>query len=223
LAGAAALLALMGCVAPGGETGTSASPARGFLAAFGKAGLAPDTSPVPPMRWDHRPEATTWTTETLEAVAEKDAVFAQTVPGDIAAWCPGYATASLEDRRAFWVGMFSALAKHESTWNPAASGGGGKWIGLTQIDPRTARNYGCDARSAAGLKNGVENLRCAIQIASVQVPKDNLVAGNGKRGLGRDWAPFRNAAKREDMRNWISQQPYCQPDGSPVVVSTKGN
>lgn len=188
--------------------------------------LAPDTSPVPPMRWDHHPEAEEWTEEALTAVAAKDPVFAQTVPADVQAWCPGYAKADIEDRRAFWVGMFSALAKHESTWNPRASGGGGKWIGLTQIDPRSARYYGCDTHSVEGLKDGEANLRCAIQIASVQVPKDNMVVGNGKRGLGRDWAPFRSASKREDMRVWISQQPYCQPDEkpgrkAPVVVSAK--
>jgi hypothetical protein len=184
--------------------------------------FAPETSPVPPMRWDHRPEARVWTEQTLQAVAENDHVFAETIPSDVTAWCPGYASASLSDRRSFWVAMLSTLAKHESTWNPAASGGGGKWIGLTQIDPRTARNYGCEADTVGELKNGADNLRCAVQIAAVQVPKDNMVAGAGKSGLGRDWAPFRNASKREDMRQWVRQQPYCQPGGS-LSVSAKGN
>lgn len=76
----------------------------------------------PEMRWDHRKEAPEWTAHTLMAVAEADDRLAARVPADIGTWCPGYSRASLPERRAFWVGMLSALAKHESTWNPSASG-----------------------------------------------------------------------------------------------------
>ena len=166
----------------------------------------------PAMQWDHRREAPVWTGLTLAAVAAKDAQLADRVPADIAAWCPGYATASLEERRAFWVGLLSALAKHESTWNPRASGGGGRWIGLTQIAPATARQYGCDARSSAALKDGAANLACAVEIMADNVAADGLVAGGGTRGLGRDWAPFRKASKRADMSAWVSGQAYCRPE-----------
>lgn len=164
---------------------------------------------LPPMRWDHRPEAAEWTRAALLAVTEKDSALAARVPDDIAAWCPGYETASLPDRRAFWVGLVSALAKHESTWNPKAAGGGGKWIGLTQISPRTAKAHGCEAQSASALKDGVANLECAVDIFAQDVARDGVVAGKGNRGVGRDWAPFRKAAKRADMAEWTSAQPYC--------------
>jgi hypothetical protein len=178
---------------------------------------AASTEPVVPealplMRWDHRPEASQWTEATLATVSQYDAALAGQVPADVANWCPGYATASLEDRRAFWVAMFSALAKHESTWNPAAAGGGGRWIGLTQISPATARQYGCEATSVAELKDGAANLACAVRIAAAQVGRDGLVAGGGNRGMGRDWAPFRAASKRADMAGWVSDQAYCQAD-----------
>ena len=101
--------------------------------------------------------------------------------------------------------MFSALAKHESTWNPVAVGGGGLWIGLVQIDPRTAKWHGCRAQSVAELKDGAANLSCAVRIASNQVPKRNSVA----RGM-RDWGPFHHSDKRAEMRGWVSQQSYCQ-------------
>lgn len=164
----------------------------------------------PAMRWDHRPEADIWTTRTIGALESHGAQLADLVPADIETWCPHYPKASMEDRRAFWAGIFSALAKHESTWNPRASGGGGKWIGLTQIDPRTARWFGCEAQTVAELKDGAANLACAVRIAAVQVPKDNLVAGNGTKGLGRDWGPFRSAKKRADMAAWTRSQSYCQ-------------
>jgi predicted secreted hydrolase len=30
--------------------------------------------------------------------------------------------------------------------------------------------------------------------------------------MGRDWAPFRAAAKRADMAGWVSDQAYCQAE-----------
>lgn len=174
----------------------------------GDARSARDSLPV--MRWDHRPEADIWTSRTLLAVERRDDDLTDIVPQDIGLWCPGYPDATPDERRAFWTGLLSALAKHESTWNPAASGGGGRWIGLTQIAPQTARANGCDAKSVGELKDGARNLSCAVNILARQVARDNLVAGNGSMGMGRDWAPLRNASKRADMAAWTRAQPYCR-------------
>jgi Transglycosylase SLT domain len=182
----------------------------GCVGAGGMGGTGSKTATLPVMRWDHRPEADQWTAATLNAVARYDSVLADDVPADIGTWCPGYAKASIEERRTFWAGLLSALAKHESTWNPKASGGGGKWIGLTQIAPGTARGHGCEATNVAELKNGAANLECAVQIAADKVAQDGLVAGNGNRGLGRDWAPFRADSKMADMAAWTRAQSYCQ-------------
>lgn len=165
---------------------------------------------LPVMRWDHRPEAAHWTVSSMQMVALNDDNLADQVPADIETWCPGYETATVEERRAFWVGLLSATAKHESTWNPEASGGGGKWIGLMQIDPRTAKAYNCSATTSTALKDGAANLSCAIRIMSKQVERDNMVAGGGNKGIGRDWAPFRSAKKRADMSAWTRSQSYCR-------------
>jgi Transglycosylase SLT domain len=164
---------------------------------------------APPMQWDHHPEGVEWTESTLVAVSTKDSLLSDRVPADIETWCPGYAKADVEERRAFWTGLLSAVAKYESTWNPVASGGGGRWIGLMQISPRSAANYGCEATSAGALKDGEANLECAVEIMSEQVAKDGLVAGGGNRGIGRDWAPLRNEQKRASMAAWTREQPYC--------------
>jgi hypothetical protein len=164
---------------------------------------------APPMQWDHHPEGGAWTESTLVAVSTKDPLLSSRVPADIDTWCPGYVDAPVEERRAFWTGLLSAVAKYESTWNPGASGGGGRWIGLMQISPRSAANYGCEATSAGALKDGEANLECAVEIMSEQVAKDGLVAGGGNRGIGRDWAPLRSAEKRAAMAAWTSKQPYC--------------
>lgn len=165
---------------------------------------------LPAMGWDHRPEAKQWTLTSLLDVAQNDEQLADQVPGDIATFCPSYVKASLDDRRAFWAGLLSATAKHESTWNPKASGGGGRWIGLMQIAPQTARAYNCEAQTTAELKDGAANLACAIRIMSAQVDRDGVVAGGGARGIGRDWAPFRSASKRADIAAWTKSQDYCQ-------------
>jgi len=129
-------------------------------------------------------------------------------------WCPGYAGAGTDQRAAFWAGLFSALAEHESTWNPAAVGGGGRWFGLVQIAPATARSYDCDAETGDALRDGAENLACAVRIAAQTVPRDGVVA-TGRGGLAADWGPFMNAGKRADMAAWTRVQPYCQgPDGA---------
>ena len=117
------------------------------------------------------------------------------------------------ERRAFWAGLFSALAKHESTWNPEAKGGGGRWIGLMQIAPDTARAYDCDLPEGAGLTDGEANLACAVKIAAAQVGRDGAIVSDGSgdwRGIARDWAPMRVEAKREDVADWTSAQDYCR-------------
>lgn len=172
------------------------------------AGLV--NSPGPVMAWDHRPEAEVWTRATLAAVGRHDAVLAGRVPEDIGAWCPGYEKAGMADRRAFWAGLISTVGRYESSWNPGAVGGGGRYVGVMQISPKSARNYGCDAASASGLKDGAANLACAVDILAHQVDRDGVVAGaNGNRGIGRDWMPLRKADKRQAMAAWTRGQAYC--------------
>lgn len=167
---------------------------------------------LPAMRWDHRPEAMGWTAATLAALRREGAVLETTVPSDIAAFCPAYASAPAADRRAFWAGFLSALAKHESTWNPRAKGGGGKWIGLMQIAPQTAAANGCEASSGKSLTDGAANLACAVKIAARQVGRDGAIVSDGAgdwRGAARDWAPLRSAEKRADVASWTRAQSYC--------------
>lgn len=167
----------------------------------------PDESPA--ARWDHRPEATDWTQATLSAISTKGTSLTSTPLADIETFCPGYAGAGAADRRAFWVGMFSALAKHESTWNPKAAGAGGKYRGLLQISPATARAYGCDA---SALYDGEANLSCAVNIASRQVARTGVVAGGPGNwgGLAADWGPMRVASKRAEIAAWTRVQDYCR-------------
>ncbi|WP_108384567.1 transglycosylase SLT domain-containing protein [Yoonia sediminilitoris] len=179
----------------------------------------PDVRPVkrdmflPRARWDFKPGGQLWTRAAMSAVAGHAAVLTSVVPRDIDRWCPAYADHGTDKRRAFWVGMMSALAKHESTYRPAAVGGPDLWYGLLQIYPATARGYGCRATSGAALKNPTENLSCAARIMAVTVPRDNAVAFFDRRwrGVAADWGPMTKRGKIAEMAAWTSAQSYCQP------------
>ncbi len=105
----------------------------------------------------------------------------------------------------------STLAKYESTYKPRAVGGGGKWYGLLQILPATARGYKCNVGTGEALKNGAANLSCAVRIMAVTVPRDGVIYGRGGRGVAADWGPMRSASKRADMAGWLRRQTYCRP------------
>ena len=131
----------------------------------------------------------------MSAIAGHSEGLDSVVPRDIDAWCPAYVQNSPELRRAFWVGLMSALAKHESTYNPQAVGGGNRWFGLLQIYPPTARGYGCHAQSGEALKNPTANLSCAARIMAVTVPRDGVVS-QGMRGMAADWGPFHSRKRK---------------------------
>ena len=169
---------------------------------------------LPRTRWQHKSGHAVWTRAALAALKEHGQPLIALVPGDIANWCPAYPAADDADRRAFWVGFLSALAKYESTYKARAVGGGGRWFGLLQIAPATARGYRCEARSGNALKNGAANLSCAIRIMARTVPRDGVIHGYRNRkgqGVTADWGPMHSAPKRRDMAGWLKQQNYCKP------------
>ena len=163
---------------------------------------------LPVVLWQHRDEAADWTAAALEALQTHGSALPRMVPRDIEDYCPAYTDASEEVRRAFWVTFLSALAKHESTWQPDAAGGGGAWHGLLQIAPATAKGYGCRATTAEALHNGGANLSCAIRIMAVTVPRDQVISRD-MRGVAADWGPFHQERKRKDIQETTRAQSYC--------------
>lgn len=168
---------------------------------------------LPRARWPKASDGDLWSRAAISALRGHGKALPQTVPRDIGNWCPAYPQATVAQREAFWVGLMSTLAKHESTYRPTAVGGGGLWYGLLQILPATARGYGCRARDGNALKHGPSNLSCAVRIMAVTVPRDNVVS-QGMRGVAADWGPFHSRKKRTDMMAWMRQQTYCKPMSS---------
>jgi hypothetical protein len=182
------------------------------VAAFAACAPVQAVEDVPAMRWDHRPEAQTWTVSTMNAVMERGPTLLSVVPSDIDSWCPSYREADEDGRAAFWTGLFSAIAKYESTWNPRAIGGGGLYHGLLQILPSTARSVGCDPKS---LLDGATNLNCAVRIADRRVRVSNGSVGS----ITADWGPMHFSDKRSEMAAWTRAQDYCQPQPKSVLAS----
>lgn len=168
---------------------------------------------IPRARWDHRAGTQRWSLALMGALAGSASGLANTTPRDIDDWCPAYLENPPHLRRAFWAGMMSALAKHESTYRPDAVGGGGRWFGLLQISPPTARHYGCLARDGDALKDPVANLGCAARIMATTVRRDNAIAiRDGRwRGVAADWGPMTDAVKIAEMSAWTRRQSYCVP------------
>ena len=178
---------------------------------------------IPDARWDFRDDSASWTRAALSALRTHGSRMEETVPRDIANWCPGYTNNPPHLRRAFWVGMMSALAKHESTYRPTAVGGPDLWYGLLQIYPDTARRYGCRATTGEALKDPEDNLSCAVRIMNVTVPRDNAIAVRDSRwrGVAADWGPMTNRSKIAEMSAWTRQQEYCQPQPVQMVTSLR--
>ena len=152
----------------------------------------------------------------MAALRGPGAPLLDVVPRDIAQWCPAYPTAGDEQRAAFWAGLVSTLAWHESTHDPRAVGGDGRWFGLVQIAPGTAQWRNCQVGTGEALLDGPANLRCGIRIMAITVPRDGVIA-EGMRGVAADWGPFHSTRKREDMRNWVRMQDYCRAPVRPVM------
>lgn len=159
-------------------------------------------------RWEHRAEAAAWNDAAMRALQEDGAAMLALSPRDVATFCPEYASADPEGRAAFWVALMSGLARYESGHRPEAAGAGGRYQGLLQISPATARFHGCDLDAPRGLYDGATNLACAVRIATRAVVRDGVIA-TGRGGVAADWPPMRDPAKRDEIAAFTRALPAC--------------
>ena len=191
-----------------------ARPATLAATADNASGLRPRARDpfLPEARWDGRDGTGIWTRGLMAALRGPASDLAEVVPGDIATWCPAYADNPPRLRRAFWVGVMSALSRFESRHRADAIGGGGLYHGLLQILPGTARGYGCTARNGAMLRDPIRNLSCAARIMAHTVTRDRAVALKAGRraGIAADWGPMSKPSMRAEMAAWTRERSYCK-------------
>ena len=177
---------------------------------------------LPPARWDNRPAGREWTSFALGGLDAHAQGLLATVPSDIGAYCPRYAEANPTDRRAFWVGLMSTLARFESNFDPTVTftepgvfdAQGNRVIsrGLLQISQESANGYGCGIEDAQQLHDPATNLACAARIMNRLVTRDGVIGtiSSPWRGMAAYWSPFRRPDRRGDMQQWTSEQTFCR-------------
>jgi hypothetical protein len=171
------------------------------------------------------PERQAWTRAAFAAVSEAGGRLWQSGfgPADISAYCPAYSTQSETNRKLFWVGLISALARFESNFRPETtyveefSDPDGPVVsrGLLQISRFSAnqRAYGCAIGDQQELHDPAINLRCGVKILNYQVPRGGRIAGmvDGRwKGASAYWSPFRKEQRRRAIAAWTSRQNYCR-------------
>ena len=173
---------------------------------------APRNNDLPRARWEHRQNGALWTRVALAAVASHGAPLIDVIPRDIGEWCPAYPDQDATARTAFWAALLSTLSRYESTWDPRAVGGDGRWFGLLQIYPPTAEFRECRVQTGEGLKRASANLNCAVRIMAITVPRDVAISLKDTRwrGVAADWGPIRNDWMRRDMQRYTARQTYCR-------------
>lgn len=207
---AAALLAGCGAVDAGRRATTAptiAAPESPSMTSrlTSAAGLRKD---LPPTRWGE--ENTEWTEAALAALETEGITLLSSVPADVMQYCPGYATQTKENRKAFWTGFISAMAHHDGAAN-AGPQGTSRLLRIT----RPAKQFSaCAGSRVDGESDGASNIRCAVQVMTQEITRDGAIASQdarqGWRGLARSWAPLRSPQQRSEIANWTRKQSYCK-------------
>jgi hypothetical protein len=157
--------------------------------------------------WAKKNSDGTWTAATEAAVASSQLTTA--VPTDIQKFCPAYLTRSADDRKIFWVGLLSIVARPESNFKPEtkytenfADAQGNKVVsrGLLQISIESAnqKKYSCGIKKAEDLHDPAINLECGVKILDAWIKTDNVIATYGTgaaQGGGKYWSTLREKNK----------------------------
>lgn len=172
--------------------------------------------------WAGRNNTGSWTKATEDAVTEVG--LPATTPSDVTKFCPNYHTLAASDRRKFWVGLLSAIARPESGFNPTirhVEKFGDKFEspaisrGLLQISFATAMapRYGCSVQKASDLEKAEKNLACGARILSNWVKHDGTIANFGtskSKGGARAWPVLREKNSRfPAITRFTKQLPFC--------------
>jgi hypothetical protein len=164
-----------------------------------------------------------WTRSAEYAVANSPLV--RLVPKDIVYFCPAYPTLHANERRKFWVGLLSAMAKPESNFKPQRfyqekfNDRKGRPVisrGLLQISIESANQerYGCDIPYPAKLHDPAVNLACGVKILSKWVSTDGIIAKHSQprahKGGSRYWSTLRpQRGHLRGIADFTRKLPFC--------------
>lgn len=167
-----------------------------------------------------------WTRMAERAVAAS--ALPKLQPKDIGFFCPLYPRLTSKERKKFWVGLLSAMAKPESNFQPQrfyrekfADRKGQPVIsrGLLQISIESAnqKRYSCAVPYPAKLHDPATNLQCGAKILARWVRTDGVItqrkATSTYYGGGRYWSVLRaDKGHLKTIAAFTRQLPFCQSD-----------
>lgn len=177
----------------------------------------------PVFDWDNKHEDfLKWNMFTFEATQKFGEGLTTTPPKDILSFCPSYKSLDIMGRRMFWISLFAAMTRFESSFNPdtkyteAFRDVQGELIvsrGLLQLSIESSLGYGCKLNSAQDLHDPRINLSCAAHILNRWVTRDGVITGkvNGIwRGGARYWAVLRRESILASIQHKTSSSEICK-------------
>lgn len=178
--------------------------------------------------WSATNQDGSWTKTAESAVA--NSVLVELVPRDVQYFCPAYPGLAKSERRKFWVGLLSAMAKPESNFKPQrlyrekfrdARGQAVVSRGLLQISIESAnqKRYGCAITDASKLHDPAINLSCGVKIMSKWVATDGIIAKHQKprthKGGSRYWSTLRpQHGHLRAIANFTRSLAFCRSGSS---------
>jgi hypothetical protein len=108
--------------------------------------------------------------------------------------CPGYSANRRGKRQLFWLQLMISLSWKESWHGPRnyVYFNKGTNNGLFQINPRLREAYDC---GSVDLFNPIENIRCAVRMATKLVSEAGSFLVGSKGGMAAYWQPLRGTSK----------------------------
>lgn len=125
---------------------------------------------------------------------------------------------TFRDREQVWITLISAIAKHESDFDPHGTFDeppplNERSIGLMQLSLSDAQDFHCDFATEAEIEDAHRNLDCAVRILVQLVPQDGVIGGGRqdyRRGAARYWSVL-NVRGNADARAFIVGQTRTLP------------
>lgn len=142
---------------------------------------------------------------------------------DFEKFCPEFKDFNLDQKKEFFVALFSFMSKYESNFDtnatfrePFRDRSGERVVssGLLQVSIESCRGYGTSLDNKEELLEPERNLECSVRIMNRWSKRDNYIASkiNGRwRGGARYWAVLRDGNRGHDEIVNLSRE-YCRAD-----------
>lgn len=183
----------------------------------------PGNPPVPisaaPLAWekDH-PERAVWSQSLRQALSGELGRFG--VPQDIAEYCPAFSSLDTAGRTEALSVMAVAMAKRESSYDPATVFGeppplSVDSIGLFQLSYEDGFSWCSLDRSSNSLQDPVNNIVCAVGEMARLVARDGVIASGSTssdaKGLARYWSVIRTGSShfKAEIQGKVRALPIC--------------